>query len=283
MIEFDRKLAELWGKTDQPYAQAYGWVQSDWKQAIAAPSSALRTEVERLEAELTRCKSALANLMAEAMEADTLKGAPNVEACMALADKIASAFYDFVKAGSTVEDGVRWEAAREALRKELARHSRPVSDATSGHLRLLAPQPAPPRDIVPGKVHCAKCGFSLQRVNLYMLSGTTGAGSEETEPCPNDGTPLLPVTWEQETREGWRFAEQQFDRIRELEIAGAELVACKDLKDEESRLRQRRDVAISRRPEATAQVDAMRDDYNRRKPLAWAALRALLPKGGDRG
>ncbi len=38
MIEFDRKLAELWGKTDQPYAQAYGWVQSDWKQAIAAPS-----------------------------------------------------------------------------------------------------------------------------------------------------------------------------------------------------------------------------------------------------
>lgn len=146
-------------------------------------------------------------------------------------------------------------------------------------IRLLAPQPAPARDVVPGKVHCAKCGFTLQRINLYMLSGTTGAGGEEIEPCPNDGTPMLPVTWEQEARESWKMGEQQFDRAHALEAAAAELVACKDLKDEESRQRQRRDVAISRDPEATARVDAMRDDYNRRKPLAWAALRALLPRG----
>lgn len=144
-------------------------------------------------------------------------------------------------------------------------------------IRLLAPQPAPARDVVPGKVQCAKCGFSLQRINLYMMSGTTGAGGEETEPCPNDGTPLLPVTWEQEAREAWKMGEEQFDRAHALEAAGAELVACKDLKDEESRLRQRRDVAISRNREATAVVDVMRDDYNRRKPLAWAAMRALLP------
>lgn len=150
-------------------------------------------------------------------------------------------------------------------------------------IRLLAPQPAPPRDVVPGKVHCAKCGFTLQRVNLYMLSGMTGAGGEETEPCPNDGTPLLPVTWEQEAREAMCMAEQQFDRAHALEAAGVELVACKDLKDEESRLRQRRDVAISRDREATAVVDAMRDDYNRRKPLAWAAMRALLPKVASHG
>jgi uncharacterized small protein (DUF1192 family) len=81
--------------------------------------SALRMEVERLEAELTRCKSALANLMAEAMEADILKGAPNVEACMALADAMAAKLGFFYKGeGSRSE----WIAASEALRKELARH-----------------------------------------------------------------------------------------------------------------------------------------------------------------
>ena len=55
-----------------------------------------------------------------------------------------------------------------------------------------------------------------------------------------------------------------------------ELVALKDLKDEESRLRQHRIVAIQREPSATAHVDALREDYNRRKPLAWAAARAAL-------
>lgn len=160
------------------------------------------------------------------------------------------------------------------------RQRAPETAGQAEPIRLLAPQPAPPCDVVPGKVQCAKCGFSLQRVNLYMLSGTTGAGGEETEPCPNDGTPLLPVTWEQEAREAWKMAEQQFDRAHALEVAGAELVACKDLKDEESRQRQRRDVAISRNPEATAAVDAMRDEYNRRKPIAWAVMRALLrPEG----
>ncbi len=159
---------------------------------------------------------------------------------------------------------------------------RSAQRAPAEPVRLLAPRPAPARDVVPGKVHCAKCGFTLQRVNLYMLSGATGPGGEETEPCPNDGTPLLPVTWEQEAREAMRMAEQQFDRAHALEAAGAELVACKDLKDEESRLRQRRDVAISRNRDATARVDAMREDYNRRKPLAWAAMRLAL-KGPHHG
>lgn len=85
-------------------------------------------------------------------------------------------------------------------------------------IRLLTPQPAPPRDVVPGKVHCSKCGFTLQRVNLYVNSGTTGAGGEETEPCPNDGTPLLPVTWEQEARDAWKVNEQFFDRMHLAEL-----------------------------------------------------------------
>lgn len=57
-----------------------------------------------------------------------------------------------------------------------------------------------------------------------------------------------------------------------------ELVVCKDLKDEELRLRQRRDVAIQRKPDAVARADAMRDEYNRRKPIAWANARAVIAK-----
>ena len=61
----------------------------------------------------------------------------------------------------------------------------------------------------------------------------------------------------------------------------AELVALKDLKDEEARLRQRHIVAIKRDLERTAHVDAMRDDYNRRKPLAWAAARRVVLAGEE--
>lgn len=57
----------------------------------------------------------------------------------------------------------------------------------------------------------------------------------------------------------------------------SELVALKGLKDEESRLRQRRECTRLRgSEEARRKVDAMRDDYNRRKPIAWAAARAAL-------
>jgi hypothetical protein len=83
----------------------------------------------------------------------------------------------------------------------------------------LAMQPRPVTNCVPGKVHCAKCGFTLVRTNLYVNSGTTGPGGEETEPCPNDGNPMLPVTWEQEAREAWKINEQLFDRAIAAEKA----------------------------------------------------------------
>lgn len=52
-----------------------------------------------------------------------------------------------------------------------------------------------------------------------------------------------------------------------------ELVALKDLKDEELRMRQRRPV---RDPQKVAQCDAMQAEYRSRKPAAWAAARAAL-------
>lgn len=59
----------------------------------------------------------------------------------------------------------------------------------------------------------------------------------------------------------------------EVMSALAELVALKDMKDEELRLRQRRPV---RNLEKLIKCDAMRADYNRRKPLAWEEARRAL-------
>ncbi len=61
-----------------------------------------------------------------------------------------------------------------------------------------------------------------------------------------------------------------------LRAALMELITLKNLKDEESRMRQRRECSISRNRDALKVVNVMRDDYNRRKPLAWASARAAL-------
>lgn len=63
-------------------------------------------------------------------------------------------------------------------------------------------------DLVPGVVRCAKCAFQLHRTNLYLQSGTVGAGDSKSEPCPNGCGPLWPVTWETWAREGWAEAER---------------------------------------------------------------------------
>ncbi|MGP5283034.1 hypothetical protein ACTXNJ_17840 [Pseudomonas helleri] len=69
------------------------------------------------------------------------------------------------------------------------------------------------KDFVPGCMRCAKCNFRLQRVNLYMGSGTTGPGDSKTEPCPNGCGPLWPITWEQEARECWAAADSLFENL----------------------------------------------------------------------
>ncbi len=56
-------------------------------------------------------------------------------------------------------------------------------------------------DVVPGVMRCAKCKFVLHRQTLFMRSGTVGAGTNETEPCPNGCGPLWPQTWRDEARD----------------------------------------------------------------------------------
>lgn len=132
-------------------------------------------------------------------------------------------------------------------------------------------QPVRPRraDVVPGVMHCARCKFRLQRVNLYVNVGTVGAGDNDTEPCPNGCGPLWPVTWEQEAREGYKLAEDLFERAKRAEDALRELVALKDIKE-----RVENWDADSTTPRS--KILAMRDDYQQRKPKAWDAARAVL-------
>lgn len=80
-----------------------------------------------------------------------------------------------------------------------------LADAQAGGRVRLGDQRS---DLVPGIVRCAKCAFQLHRTNLYVQSGTVGAGDSKTEPCPNGCGPLWPVTWETWAREGWAEAER---------------------------------------------------------------------------
>ena len=125
-------------------------------------------------------------------------------------------------------------------------------------------QPVRPRrdDVVPGVMHCARCKFRLNRVNLYANSGTVGAGDNQTEPCPNGCGPLWPVTWEQEAREGYALADDLFERAKRAEDALRELVALEDL-----RLRLR---SLHERGHGTDY-----EHYHTGLPKAWDAARGV--------
>lgn len=77
--------------------------------------------ITRLERELTNCKGAIANLMADAMEADHLKAArPDTAAIMALADTYAAAHMRMLLADLQNRPTIiNAEDAREALRRAL--------------------------------------------------------------------------------------------------------------------------------------------------------------------
>lgn len=87
--------------------------------------------------------------------------------------------------------------------------------------------------LCPGQMRCAKCKFELTRRTLFVLSGTVGAGTSETEPCPNGCGPLWPVTWEQEARSCYASLDRLFDEKQKAESALAALRAENEsLRDE---------------------------------------------------
>lgn len=71
--------------------------------------------------------------------------------------------------------------------------------------------------LCPGQMRCAKCKLELTRRTLFVQSGAIGAGSSETEPCPNGCGPLWPVTWEQEARACYAAMDRLFDEKQRAE------------------------------------------------------------------
>lgn len=53
---------------------------------------------------------------------------------------------------------------------------------------------------VPGAWYCPKCKFQLVTSILYAASGNIGVDRKTPDPCPNDGTPMLPQTWETDAK-----------------------------------------------------------------------------------
>ena len=75
------------------------------------------------------------------------------------------------------------------------------------------------RLFVPGVWQCEKCHFVLTRTSIDATTGsfgTTMQDREETEPCPNDGTPMIRVSWEQRARELGKTCEEFFDEKEEF-------------------------------------------------------------------
>lgn len=118
-------------------------------------------------------------------------------------------------------------------------------------------------NLVPGVVQCARCKFRLTHMTLNVNVGTVTAGNSDTEPCPNGCGPLWPVTWEQEAREGYKLAEDLFERAKRAEYALRDLVALEDM-----RLRLR---SLHERGRGTDY-----ELYHNNLPKAWDAARAVL-------
>lgn len=118
--------------------------------------------------------------------------------------------------GDGEDAGTRFQAAIDDARAAIAALEAEPQDGD-----VVAPKPTQERNenFVPGVMHCAKCRFRLNRINLNVNVGTVTAGDNKTEPCPNGCGPLWPITWEQEAREGYAALEAMFERAYAAEQA----------------------------------------------------------------
>lgn len=74
----------------------------------------------------------------------------------------------------------------------------------------------------PGVWKCPQCGFRLVQANLNARDGSVTARDDDGGQCPNDGTPLVRVTWEEECVEAEQAVEILHDQREALRALGAE-------------------------------------------------------------
>jgi hypothetical protein len=76
---------------------------------------------------------------------------------------------------------------------------------------------------VPGRLRCPTCKFELTKATLFVKTGQIGASKaevyQESEPCPNDGEPMVRVTWREEADANRAYAMKLIDEI--IQATGA--------------------------------------------------------------
>jgi hypothetical protein len=129
-----------------------------------------------------------------------------------------------------------WKALseEEAVRRE---HERAIA-----HLRAELEQETKAAEVLrrecdalskkvyqPGVWRCAKCDFQLVQSSLNARTGTVTARDEPGTVCPNDGSPMWRVSYQEDNAKAWKWGEEQFDRATKAE---AELEQVKRERDD---------------------------------------------------
>lgn len=77
----------------------------------------------------------------------------------------------------------------------------------------------------PGVFKCAKCNFQLVQKTLNTNTGSVTARDAVGEKCPNDGSPMWRVSYQEDNAQAWEWGEKQFDRAVAAEARVATLEA----------------------------------------------------------
>jgi hypothetical protein len=81
---------------------------------------------------------------------------------------------------------------------------------------------------MPGCFKCPKCGFVLSKATIDVAAGRVGTTEQnrQSEPCPNDGTFMVHVTWKEQVEV---YAERLKETFNERDALRAELDAAKEV------------------------------------------------------
>ena len=71
---------------------------------------------------------------------------------------------------------------------------------------------------MPGQFRCPKCEFQLSKQTMFMQSGSIGISESdlESELCPNDGTPMVHVTYKEQLEAYDKRLRQELDEVDRL-------------------------------------------------------------------
>jgi hypothetical protein len=74
---------------------------------------------------------------------------------------------------------------------------------------------------IPGAFRCPQCDFQLTKTCINANTGEMGTREQEreSEPCPNDGTYMVHVTYREQLEEYAARLKEEFDRIDRLKAA----------------------------------------------------------------